>query len=47
MRIGMQVVIEDYIGKTGTKLTLLVLNTFLAVVLFVAAAFAVISIAAA
>jgi succinate dehydrogenase / fumarate reductase membrane anchor subunit len=46
MRIGMQVVIEDYIGKTSTKLVLLILNTFIPVVLFVAALFAVISIAA-
>lgn len=31
MRIGVQVVIEDYIHKHGTKLLLLALNTFWAV----------------
>jgi len=41
MRIGMQVVIEDYIAKTGTRLFLLLLNTFIVVALFAAAAFAV------
>src|SRR5262249_23130286 len=45
MRIGMQVVIEDYIGKTGTRMVLLILNTFFAIVLFAAAAFAVLKIA--
>jgi succinate dehydrogenase / fumarate reductase membrane anchor subunit len=45
MRIGMQVVIEDYIGKTGTRIILLILNTFVAVALFVAAAFSVLEIA--
>ena len=41
MRIGMQVVIEDYIAKTGMRLFLLLLNTFIVVALFAAAAFAV------
>ncbi len=45
MRIGMQVVVEDYIAKTGTRAVLLILNTFVAVVLFAAAAFAVLKIA--
>jgi len=35
MRLGMQVVIEDYISKSGTKHFLLILNTFIAVALFV------------
>lgn len=35
MRLGMQVVIEDYIAKSGTKHFLLILNTFIAVALFV------------
>ena len=35
MRLGMQVVIEDYIGKSGTKHFLLILNTFIALALFV------------
>ena len=29
MRIGMQVVIEDYIAKNWTKIILLMLNTFI------------------
>jgi succinate dehydrogenase / fumarate reductase, membrane anchor subunit len=45
MRIGMQVVIEDYIAKSGTKMVLLILNTFLAVLLFAAAAYAVMKLA--
>ena len=45
MRIGMQVVIEDYIAKTGTKLFLLILNTFIVVALFAAAAFSILEIA--
>jgi succinate dehydrogenase membrane anchor subunit len=28
MRLGIQVVIEDYIGKSGTRQALLILNTF-------------------
>ncbi|MEL6694516.1 MAG: succinate dehydrogenase, hydrophobic membrane anchor protein, partial [Pseudomonadota bacterium] len=28
MRLGMQVVIEDYIAKSGTRQALLILNTF-------------------
>jgi succinate dehydrogenase / fumarate reductase, membrane anchor subunit len=45
MRIGMQVVIEDYISRTSTKALLLILNTFVSVLLFAAAAFAVLKIA--
>ena len=45
MRIGMQVVIEDYIAKTGTRLFLLLLNTFVVVGLFAAAAFSILEIA--
>jgi len=45
MRLGMQVVVEDYIAKHGTKNVLLVLNTFICVVFFVAAAYAVLKIA--
>jgi succinate dehydrogenase / fumarate reductase membrane anchor subunit len=47
MRLGMQVVIEDYIAKHGTKNVLLILNAFICVVLFVAAAYSVLKIAIA
>lgn len=47
MRLGMQVVIEDYIAKRGMKAVLLILNTFICVVLFAAAAYAVLKIAIA
>lgn len=45
MRIGMQVVIEDYIARSSTKHVLLMLNTFACVGLFAAAAFAILKIA--
>ncbi len=45
MRLGMQVVIEDYIAKNGTKIALLILNTFICITLFAAAAYAVLKIA--
>jgi succinate dehydrogenase / fumarate reductase membrane anchor subunit len=45
MRIGMQVVIEDYIARTSTRIALLIVNTFIPALLFAAAAFAVIKIA--
>jgi succinate dehydrogenase / fumarate reductase, membrane anchor subunit len=45
MRIGMQVVIEDYIGKTGTRLVLLMLSSFLCIAAFAAAAYAVVAVA--
>jgi succinate dehydrogenase / fumarate reductase membrane anchor subunit len=45
MRIGMQVVIEDYIAKTSTKFILLILNTFVCVALLAAAGFAVLAVA--
>jgi succinate dehydrogenase / fumarate reductase membrane anchor subunit len=45
MRLGMQVVIEDYIGKPGLRISLLVLNTFVCIALFATAAYAVLKIA--
>lgn len=47
MRLGMQVVVEDYIARNSTKAVLLILNTFICIVLFAAAAYAVLKIAIA
>lgn len=44
MRLGMQVVVEDYIGKAGMKQGLLILNTFVCLALFVATALSVLKI---
>lgn len=44
MRLGMQTVIEDYIGKVGTKQFLLIANTFVSLGLFVVAAMSIINI---
>lgn len=46
MRLGMQVVIEDYIGRSITRMILLMLNTFFCILLFVVAAYSVMVIAA-
>lgn len=45
MRLGMEEVINDYIGKHFTKFLLLILNSFVCIALFAAAAFAVTIIA--
>lgn len=47
MRLGMPVVVEDYIGRKSTKAVLLILNTFICVALFAIAAYAVLKIAIA
>lgn len=44
MRLGLQTVIEDYIGKTSTKQALLILNTFAVFALMVAAILSVLKI---
>ena len=44
MRLGMQVVIEDYIGKHTTRIVLLMLNTFVSIILFAAAAYSIVRI---
>jgi len=44
MRLGMQVVIEDYIHKHGMKQALLILNAFVAISLFAATAMSVLKV---
>lgn len=44
MRLGMQVVIEDYITKTGSRQALLILNTFAVIALFTAVMVSVLNI---
>ena len=44
MRLGMQAVIEDYIGKAGMRAALQILNTFFAAALFVVVVMSVLRI---
>ena len=40
MRVGMQVIVEDYVHHPGMKMTLLITNTFFAIAIGLIAAFA-------
>jgi succinate dehydrogenase / fumarate reductase, membrane anchor subunit len=44
MRIGMQVIIEDYVHDEGIKLVLVMANTFFAVAVALASAFAILTL---
>lgn len=44
MRLGMQVVVEDYIAKVSTRQMLLILNTFVVMGLFAATALSVLKV---
>jgi len=47
MQLGMKEIVEDYIGRKSTKFALLILNAFIAIALFAAAAYAVLKVAIA
>jgi succinate dehydrogenase / fumarate reductase membrane anchor subunit len=44
MRIGMQVIIEDYVHDESTKLTLIMANTFCAIAVALASAFGILKL---
>jgi len=44
MRIGMQVIIEDYVHEEKLKIALIMLNVFYVVAIFIASAFAILKL---
>lgn len=44
MRLGMQVIIEDYVSSDGAKVALLMLNTFFAIVVATACVYAILKL---
>jgi succinate dehydrogenase / fumarate reductase membrane anchor subunit len=45
MRLGMQIIIEDYVPAEGTKIVLLLLNTFFCVTVGLGSVFAILKLA--